>query len=308
MKKLPGAELDLLATEQPNPAAADLDTKSALEIARIIHSEDAKVAAAVERALPEIARAIEWIAEALANGGRLIYVGTGTSGRIAALDAAECPPTFGTDPKMVQFVMAGGRKALGAAVEADEDSRAMGAREIRKKRPGKKDVVVGISASGRTPFSVAAVERARRAGAKTIAVTSNPGSALEAAAEMAIVVETGPEVVAGSTRMKAGTAQKMVLNMLSTGAMVRLGYVYGNLMVNLHQKNRKLAERAVGIVERATGVDRNEAQRVLKSAGNDVPVAIVMQAAGVTKKTAKKALAAASGRVRKAITIAGGIH
>jgi N-acetylmuramic acid 6-phosphate etherase len=308
MKKRLDAALDGLATEQPNPASADLDTKSALEIVQIIHSEDARVAAAVERALPEIARAIDWIADALANGGRLIYVGTGTSGRIAGLDAAECPPTFGTDPRMVQFVMAGGRKALGAAVEADEDSRAMGAREIRKKRPGKKDIVVGISASGRTPFTVAAVEWARRAGAKTIAVTSNPGSALEAAAEMAIVVETGPEVVAGSTRMKAGTAQKMVLNMLSTGAMVRMGYVYGDLMVNLHQKNRKLAERAVRIVERATGVDRNEAQRVLKSAGNDVPVAIVMQVAGVTKKTAKKALAAAGGRVRKAIILAGDLH
>jgi N-acetylmuramic acid 6-phosphate etherase len=308
MKKRLDAALDGLATEQPNPASADLDTKSALEIVQIIHSEDARVAAAVERALPEIARAIDWIADALANGGRLIYVGTGTSGRIAGLDAAECPPTFGTDPRMVQFVMAGGRKALGAAVEADEDSRAMGAREIRKKRPGKKDIVVGISASGRTPFTVAAVEWARRAGAKTIAVTSNPGSALEAAAEMAIVVETGPEVVAGSTRMKAGTAQKMVLNMLSTGAMVRMGYVYGDLMVNLHQKNRKLAERAVRIVERATGVDRNEAQRVLKSAGNNVPVAIVMQVAGVTKKTAKKALAAAGGRVRKAIILAGDLH
>ena len=240
-------ELEGLATEQPNPASADLDTKSALEVARIINSEDAKIAAAVERVLPQIARAIEWIAEALATGGRLIYVGTGTSGRIAALDAAECPPTFGVSPKMVQFVMAGGNRALGAAVEADEDSRTLGVREIRKKRAGRKDVVVGISASGRTPFTIAAVEWARRTGAKTVAVTSNPGSGLEAAAELAIVVETGAEVVAGSTRMKAGTAEKMVLNMLSTGAMVRLGYVHGNLMVNLHPKNHKLAQRAAGI-------------------------------------------------------------
>lgn len=308
MKKRFNAELDSLATEQANPVSAELDTRSVLEIARIINSEDAKVAAAVELSLPQIAQAIEWIVDALENGGRLIYVGTGTSGRIAALDAAECPPTFGVSPRMVQFVMAGGRRALGAALEADEDSRTLGIREIRKKRPGKKDVVVGISASGRTPFTIAAVEWARRAGAKTIAVTSNPGSALEAAAELGIVVETGPEVVAGSTRMKAGTAEKMVLNMLSTGAMVRMGYVYGNLMVNLHQKNAKLTQRAVGIVERAAGVDREQARKVLKAAGGSVATAIVMQAAGVNRRTAEKELAAADGRVREAITVAGIVH
>jgi N-acetylmuramic acid 6-phosphate etherase len=305
MKRVPKSTLEQLATEQPNPASAGLDTKSATEIARIINSEDAKVASAVGRALPQIARAIDWIAEALAGGGRLIYVGTGTSGRIAALDAAECPPTFGTDPRLVQFVMAGGRKALGAAVEADEDSAKLGVREIRKKRPSKKDVVVGISASGRTPFTVAAVEWARRAGAKTIAVTCNPGSSLEAAADLAIVVETGPEVVSGSTRMKAGTAEKMVLNMLSTGAMVRLGYVYGNLMVNLHQKNSKLAERAVGIVGRAVGVDRDQARRLLKAAGNRVPTAIVMHSAGVKRNLAEQALASVRGHVRKATMMAG---
>ena len=298
------SRLKALATEQPNPASENLDTKSALEIARIINCEDAKVAAAVAHALPQIARAIKWIAESLARGGRLIYVGTGTSGRIAALDAAECPPTFGVDPKLVQFVMAGGRKALGAAVEADEDSRTMGAREISKKRPGKKDVVVGVSASGRTAFTVAAIELARRAGAKTVAVTFNPGSPLEAAADLAIMVETGAEVVAGSTRMKAGTAEKMVLNMLSTGAMVRLGFVYGNLMVNLHQKNRKLAERAAGIVESATGVNQIRARQLLRSAGNSVPIAIVMHCAGVTKKEADEALRSACGHVRKAITMA----
>ena len=301
MKK---AELGALATEQPNPASAGLDTKSSLEIARIINSEDAKIASAVQRALPQIAQAIDWIAEALANGGRLIYVGTGTSGRIAALDASECPPTFGTDPKLVQFVMAGGRKALGAAVEADEDSAKLGVLDIRKKRPGKTDVVVGIAASGRTPFTIAAVEWARHSGAKTIAVTCNPGTALQAAAELAIVVETGPEVVSGSTRMKAGTAEKMVLNMLSTGAMVRLGYVYGNLMVNLHQKNSKLAERAVMIVQRALRVDRNQARTLLRSAGNSVPTAIVMHAADVTKEDAKTALQSSQGHVRRAIALA----
>lgn len=305
MRRASTSELDQLATEQPNPASADLDTKSALEIARIINSEDAKVASAVERALPQIAQAIDWIAEALGSGGRLIYVGTGTSGRIGALDASECPPTFDIDPRRVQFVMAGGRKALGASVEADEDSRKLGIREIRKKRPGKKDVVVGLAASGRTPFTIAAVEWARRTGAKTLAVTSNPGSPLEVAADLAIVVETGPEVVAGSTRMKAGTAEKMVLNMLSTGAMVRLGHVYGNLMVNLHQKNSKLAERAAGIVERALGIDREEARKVLRSAGNSVPLAIVMHSAGIKKQLAEQALADARGQVRKAIALGG---
>jgi N-acetylmuramic acid 6-phosphate etherase len=300
--------LDQLATEQANPASADLDTKSALEIARIINSEDAKVAPSVERALPQIAQAIDWIAEGLASGGRLIYVGTGTSGRIGALDASECPPTFDLDPRLVQFVMAGGSKALGAAAEGDEDSRQLGIREISKKQPSKKDVVVGIAASGRTPFTVAAIEWARRAGAKTVAVTNNPGSPLEAAADLVIVVETGPEVVAGSTRMKAGTAEKMVLNMLSTGAMVRLGYVYGNLMVNLHQKNSKLAERAVTIVERALEVDRTQARMLLRAAGSSVPTAIVMHSAGVTRKRAETALAEAGGRVRKAIAIAGGLQ
>lgn len=304
MSKRTEPRLEELATEQPNPASADLDTKSALEIARIINSEDAKVAPAVGRVLPQIAQAIDWIAEALARGGRLIYVGTGTSGRIAALDASECPPTFDIDPRLITFVMAGGRRALSAAVEADEDSRQLGVREIRKKRPGKKDIVVGMAASGRTPFTIAAIEYARRAGAKTIAVTSNPGSPLEAEADLAIVVETGPEVLAGSTRMKAGTAEKMVLNILSTGAMVRLGYVYGNLMVNLRQKNTKLTERAVTIVERAAGLSRDRAREALRRAGNDVPIAIIMVKAGLSRARAKETLADSKGQVGRAIALA----
>src|SRR5690242_6562656 len=252
--KRPTAKLSHLGTEARNLSAARLDTSSSLEIASLINTEDAKVAKAVGRALPQIARAIDLIAAALEHGGRLIYVGAGTSGRIAALDAAECPPTFNTDPRMVQFVMAGGQKALGAAVEANEDSSALGRRDMAGKRPGKNDVVVGIAASGRTPFTVAALEYARRHGAKTIAVTCNPNSPLEHASDLAIVAEVGPEVISGSTRMKAGTAQKMILNMLSSGAMVRLGYVYGNLMANVHVKNRKLTARAINILERATGV------------------------------------------------------
>jgi N-acetylmuramic acid 6-phosphate etherase len=300
---LKNTELNLsgLTTEQVNPASADLDLKSSLELAQIINSEDAKVAQAVQKALPQIAQAIDWIADALRQGGRLIYVGAGTSGRIAALDAAECPPTFNTDPRSVQFVIAGGPKALAGAVEANEDSGKLGERELAKKKPGKKDVVVGIAASGRTPFTVAAVEYARRKGAKTIAVVCNASSPLEKAAELAIMVEVGPEVVSGSTRMKAGTAQKMILNMLSTGAMTRLGYVYGNLMVNVHLKNTKLVERGVGILQQITGMTREDALLALRKAGNRVPVALVMHKAGVSRINAEKALKSAKRNVRSAI-------
>jgi N-acetylmuramic acid 6-phosphate etherase len=298
------AGLSRLSTEKANRAAADLDLKSALGIARIINAEDAKVASAVKRALPQIARAIDLIADALSRGGRLIYVGAGTSGRIAALDAAECPPTFNTNPRMVQYVIAGGPKALGAAVEANEDSRELGEREIAKKKPGKNDVLVGIAASGRTPFTVAAVAYARRHGAKTVAVSCNPNSPLGKAAHLAIVAEVGPEVVSGSTRMKAGTAQKMILNMLSTGAMTRLGYVYGNLMVNVHLKNEKLAERGITILQRAADVPREAAVEALKSAGNSVPAALVMLKGSVTLSQAERALKSNQGSVRKAITAA----
>ncbi len=297
-------DLSQLATEKANPAARELDTKSAIEIARIINAEDAKVAAAVQRVLPQIANAIDWAANALRSGGRIIYVGAGSSGRIAALDAAECPPTFNTNPKMVQFVIAGGTKALAGAVESDEDSGQLGVKEIRRKRPGKNDVVVGLAASGRTPFTVAAIKYARRAGAKTIGITSNAHSPLEKAAELAIVVATGPEVVAGSTRMKAGTAEKMVLNILSTGAMVRLGYVYGNLMVNLHRKNSKLAERSVSIVQQALGVKEEDALRALKNAKNSVLVAIVMSKADVKREVAVQVLTRTGGHARNAITLA----
>jgi N-acetylmuramic acid 6-phosphate etherase len=284
-----------------NAASKNLDRKSSLEIVRIINSEDAKVAQAVGRALPQIAKAIDLIAGALKNGGRLIYVGAGTSGRIAALDAAECPPTFNTDPKTVQFVIAGGEKALAAAVEANEDSRELGERAIATKKPGKNDVVVGIAASGRTPFTVAAVEYARKRGAKTVAVTCNRNSPLGRAAHIEIVAEVGPEVVSGSTRMKAGTAQKMILNMLSTGAMTRLGYVYGNLMVNVHVKNKKLQERGISILEQATGVTREDAEGALKAAKNEVPVALVMLKTGRSRMQASTALAVTRGNVRAAI-------
>jgi N-acetylmuramic acid 6-phosphate etherase len=297
-------ELRRLSTEKTNSASVDLDQKSAFEIARIINAEDATVATAVKRALPQIGQAIDLIAAALAQGGRLIYVGTGTSGRIAALDAVECPPTFDVAPRMVQFIIAGGLKALGAAVEADEDSRELGRKSIAKKKPTKKDVVVGIAASGRTPFTIAAIKFARAHGATTVAVVCNPKSPLGKAADVAIVAEVGAEVLAGSTRMKAGTAQKMILNMLTTGAMTRLGYVYGNLMVNLRTKNSKLLERGVGILEQAAGLDHQSARKLLAAAGGRVPTALVMAKTGVGRAAAVAALRKSQGQVRRAITLA----
>lgn len=303
-RKVRKEDLSRLTTEQGNRASANLDLKSSLEIARIINFEDAKVAGAVKRALPQVAKAIDAIASALGAGGRLIYVGAGTSGRIAALDAAECPPTFSTRPNAVQFLMAGGRRALAGAVEANEDSKELGEREMAKKKPGKHDVVVGIAASGRTPFTIAAVQYARRRGAKTIAVTCNRNTPLQRAADLAIVTEVGPEVVSGSTRMKAGTAQKMVLNMLSTGAMVRLGFVYGNLMVNVRPRNKKLADRTVAIVETGSKIQRKDARQALRKSGNSVAVALVMLKAKVGRIEAQRALKASSGNVRRAIAFA----
>jgi N-acetylmuramic acid 6-phosphate etherase len=277
---------------------------SSLEIVQLVNREDATVAAAVQRALPQIARAIDTIAAGLRLGGRLIYVGAGTSGRLGALDASEIPPTFNTDPRTVQFIMAGGPRALGASTEASEDDTALAIAEIKKRKPGKQDIVLGIASSGRTPFTIAAVEYARGRGARTIALTCNRDSPLERAADFAIVTEVGPEVLAGSSRMKAGTAHKMVLNMISTGAMCRLGYVYGNLMVNVWTKNEKLTQRAIRILEQATGADHDTAGCALKAAGNRTPVALVMLAAGVSRAQAAAALKKSKGHVRQAITLA----
>jgi N-acetylmuramic acid 6-phosphate etherase len=299
----PGAAIPSFATEQQNSASAALDTLSALEIARVINAEDKKVAFAVEQALPRIAQAMDVIAAAIALGGRLIYVGAGTSGRLAALDASECPPTFGIGPQTVQYVIAGGPVALGRAAEYGEDSRAAGRRDISRRKPGKKDVVVGLAASGRTPYTVAALEYARKKGAKTVALVCNRNSELGRVADIEIVLEVGPEALSGSSRMKAGSAQKMALNMLSTGAMARLGYVYGNLMVNVQVLNRKLAERALAILEKAAGVDRRTAEKTLKAADNQVAVALIMLKAGLSKKQAMARLKSAKGNVRQALAL-----
>jgi N-acetylmuramic acid 6-phosphate etherase len=295
------ADIQQLTTESSNDASMGFDTKSALDIARIINHEDSKIAGAVKKSLPEIALVIDMVARSLRDGGRLIYVGAGSSGRIAALDSSECPPSFSTPPQTVQYIMAGGPKALATAVEVNEDSPDLGQRDIARRRPTRKDVVVGLSASGRTPYVVAAVEYARARGARTAGVTCNHNTPLASAAEIAIVADVGAEVISGSTRLKAATAQKMVLNMITTGAMTRLGYVYDNLMVNVHMQNTKLVERGINILMRACNIDRETAVRTIKSSGRSVPVALVMLKAGVDKPDAVRRLAKSDGNVRLAI-------
>ena len=296
--------------------AKPVDPAPLITVVTPTHNRRSQVVRAVESVLAQTLTRFEHIvvddgstdatAAALAEirDPRLIYVGAGTSGRIAALDAAECPPTFDVDPRTVQFIMAGGTAALAAALEANEDSRDLGRREMAKRKPGRNDVIVGIAASGRTPFTIAAVEYARSKGAQTISVTCNRNTPLQKAAQLGIVTEVGPEVISGSTRMKAGTAQKMVLNMLSSGAMTRLGYVYGNLMVHVTPRNSKLAARSVSILQQAAGVGAEVAAKALQVAGNSVPVALVMLQAEVDRREAERALKAAGGHVRRAIAAA----
>lgn len=297
----PLTDLQSLTTELPNEASAGLDTKSAIEIARIIAHEDAKIAAAVKKALPEISMIIDTVARSLRDGGRLIYVGAGSSGRIAALDASECPPTFSTAPQQVQYIMAGGPKALASASDVNEDSPELGQRDIARRRPTRKDIVIGVSASGRTPYVIGAVDYARARGAKTAAITCNANSELSQVADITVCAEVGPEVISGSTRMKASSAQKMILNMITTGAMTRLGYVYDNLMVNVHMKNAKLVERGIGVLMKLCSIDRETAIRTIKAAGKSIPIAVVMLKANVDKMEAVRRLQKSDGNVRLAI-------
>jgi N-acetylmuramic acid 6-phosphate etherase len=298
-----GEEMDLskLKTERQNRASADLDKLSALEIVTLMNRQDAKVLRAVRQVLPAIAKAVDVVHDRLAQGGRLIYVGSGTSGRIGALDASECPPTFDTDPEMIQYLIAGGERALANATEASEDSQELGESDMAARNPSEKDVVVGLAASGRTPYTIAALRYAGRQGAATIAVVCNSGSELAQISQIAIEADVGPEVLTGSTRLKAGTAEKLICNMLTTGAMARLGYVYGNLMVNLHLKNEKLIERGISIVQHIAQVNRAKALATLETAEMKVPVALVMLCAGVGKDEASQRLIRAQGSVRKAI-------
>ena len=296
---MPG--LEQLLTEQRNPASAAIDTLPTEELLRIVNAEDRKVADAVGREIPAIARAVDAIVEAFQRGGRLFYIGAGTSGRLGVLDASECPPTFSVPPEMVQGIIAGGPAALSRATEATEDDPAMGARDLMDRGFTARDVLVGIAASGRTPYVLGAIAEARRVGAVTVGIGCTPDSELARAAAIAITPLVGPEVIAGSTRMKAGTAQKLVLNMLTTGAFIRMGYVYGNLMVNVQPKNAKLTDRARRIVAQAAGITCERAVELLEAAGNSVRVAIVMGTTGAARVEAERRLAAAGGDISRAL-------
>lgn len=292
-----------LLTEQLNPATEGIDRLDIVGILERINDEDAKVAPAVRAEIPNIAKAVEAIETAIRKGGRLFYLGAGTSGRLGVLDAAECPPTFHVPPQLVQGIIAGGESALWRASEASEDDPESGERDLAARGFHPPDVLVGIAASGRTPYVLGAVRAARRMGAVTVGLSCTPDSELARTAEIAITPLTGPEVIAGSTRMKAGTATKLVLNMISTAVMIRLGYVYGNLMVNLQPRSGKLRDRARRILERVTGAEAEEAGRLLEGAGGDLRVAIVMKLRGVARAEAERLLAAAGGRVAEALRI-----
>lgn len=295
-------EIDKLVTEGRLAESLNIDQVSTLEMLKIINDQDKQVALAVEKELPQIARAVDAIYERMREGGRLFYVGAGTSGRLGVLDASEIPPTYGTPLDLVQGLIAGGKKAVFETQEGAEDSVEQGVLDVAN-RVMTQDVVVGIAASGRTPYTLAAVQEAKRRGCLTVAVTNNPGSPLAAAADIAIAPVVGPEVVMGSTRMKAGTAQKLVLNMLSTGVMIRLGKVYSNLMVDMQASNAKLRQRAIRMVRLATGAEEAEAGRVLAEAGGSVKTAIVALLAGVDTQAAAEAIARAGGMVRQAIEL-----
>jgi N-acetylmuramic acid 6-phosphate etherase len=288
-------------TEERNLRSRELDRLSTQELVRVIHQEDATVPAAVRRELPAIARAVDAIVAALSRGGRLIYVGAGTSGRLGVLDAAECPPTFGTSPKVVQAVIAGGRRALTDSAEDSEDDTKQGARDLELRRVTKADVVVGLSASGTTPYVLGALQLARRRGATTIGVTANRHAPIERLTRIIIAPETGAEVVAGSTRMKAGTAQKLVLNLLSTAAMIRLGHVYGNWMVDVALKNEKLRRRGLRILQEASGATASEAARALAAADNRLRVALVMLKMKAGARESQRRLRQARGNLRNAL-------
>jgi N-acetylmuramic acid 6-phosphate etherase len=278
--------LNNLPTEERNSASMKIDLETTDGILRIINQEDQKVALAVAREIPQIAKAVDLICEAFKQGGRLFYVGAGTSGRLGILDASECPPTYNVSPQMVQSVMAGGMKAAVRSVEASEDDERAGTVAMKRRKLTARDVVAGIAASGRTPYTLGAMKYARSLGAKVLSITCNPNSKMARAADVSIAPVVGAEVVAGSTRMKSGTAQKLVLNMLTTASMIKLGYVYGNLMIHVQMKNEKLRERGRRIIMSATGADYKQADLTLKHAQGDIKVAIVMLVRGESRRDA----------------------
>lgn len=296
-------QLDSIFTEQRNENTANIDQMETLEMLRLINREDQKVALAVEKVLEQIAKAVDVISEKLYQGGRLVYCGCGTSGRLGILDAVECPPTFGTDPDLVVGLIAGGTQAFVKAVEGAEDDFDLGRKDLQAIDFSEKDVLVGIAASGRTPYVLGAMEYARGLGTTVIAVTCCPGSAVDRSAHIGIAPVPGPEVITGSTRLKSGTAQKMVLNMLSTGSMIKLGKVYGNLMVDVKATNEKLVERAVSIVRSAAGCSDEQARNALGQCGWSAKPAILMLRCQMDAEQAMRVLKQADGRVRKAIEL-----
>ncbi len=300
MKEFDAVSLAALATEARNPASERLDELSTAEMLGVMHTADCEVVDAVEAEIPHIALAVDAIAARIVAGGRLFYIGAGTSGRLGVLDASECPPTFGVSADLVQGIMAGGDVALRTSVEGAEDDASLGASDLKAAGFAAKDALVGIAASGRTPYVLGAIEFARSLGALTIGLSCVPNSVIGAAAEIAISPVTGAEVLTGSTRLKAGTATKLVLNMLSTGVMVRAGYVYGNQMVNVQPTNAKLVDRAARIVAGITGLDRERAGALLHEAGS-VKTAAVMAKLGLSRAVAESQLASAGGNLRKAL-------
>lgn len=290
-----------LLTEQPNPASEGIDALSTAAVLSVINAQDRQVAEAVGAVIPNISKAVDAIVEALQGGGRLFYIGAGSSGRLGVLDAAECPPTFNVPPDLVQGIIAGGEQALARATEASEDDPAEGARDLAARGFRPQDVLVGIAASGRTPYVLGAVAAARKTGARTAGISCTPDSELAHAVDIAITPLPGPEIVTGSTRMKAGTATKLVLNMITTAVMIRLGHVYGNLMVNVQPKNVKLRDRARRIVAQAAGVAPDDAAGLLGAAGGNVKTAIVMGRLGMDRSQAERRLASAGGRVSEAL-------
>ena len=293
-------------TEQENPNSSNLSSSPLREIIRLMNDEDTLVASAIGLVLPQVELAVEGIVARLQNGGRLFYIGTGTSGRLGVLDAAECPPTFGVSPDLVQAIIAGGHEACYRAVEASEDDVAAGERDLQASGFAKGDVLVGIAASGQTPYTLGAVKLARRWGAFTVAITCAPSSPITQAAEVSIVPVVGPEVIAGSTRLKAGTAQKLVLNMLSTATMVKLGYVTGNRMTSVLPRNSKLKERAIRIIMAETALDEEAARAALAGAENNLGVALVIIKTGHSCEEAQAALEAAGGVIERAVRILAG--
>jgi N-acetylmuramic acid 6-phosphate etherase len=293
--------LEGLLTEQRNPASRNIDALPTEEVLRIINEQDRQVADSVMKSIPRITMAVDTIVEAMNRGGRLFYIGAGTSGRLGVLDAAECPPTFNVDAALVQAIIAGGETALVKSKESSEDSAEDGAADLMGRGFGPKDVLVGIAASGRTPYVLGAVQKAKELGAVTVGISCTPESELSKAVHIPIEPTPGPEVIAGSTRMRAGTATKLVLNMISTAVMIRLGHVYGNLMVNVQPKNEKLLDRARRIIAEAAEVDYSEAARLLEQSGHNVKTAIVMGRRKVSRAESERLLEKANGRISSAL-------